>query len=110
MAGKKAIGAVVGVIVVTLMAAPLLYQQMSKTSLEEQAPPLVQSWLDSAFPGEYEAGAVKGLQVPRTFSKEVHVPVRAMTSSGTLQQVCVTFKRDSLFGDWYAIGECVPDE
>jgi hypothetical protein len=92
------------------MAAPLLYQQMSKSSLEEQAPPLVQSWLDSAFEGQYEPGAVKGVQVPRTFSSEVHVPARVMTKTGTIQQVCVTFKRDSLFGDWYAIGECVPND
>ena len=92
------------------MAAPLLYQQMAKTSLEEQAPPLIQSWLDKAFPGQYEPNAVKGVQVSRSFSREVHVPASVMTKTGTLQQVCVTFERETFFGDWFAVGECVPNE
>jgi len=106
---KKLLGVVVAVLVLLLMAAPILYQQMSKTTLDEQAPPLIESWLLQAFPEEFEAGMVKGVEAPRTFSSEVHLPATVMTKTGSLKQVCVTFKREGLFGDWFAVGECVPD-
>ena len=108
MAGKKAVGAGIAVVVMALLASPLIYQQLSKSSLDEQAPPLIESWLMASFPGEYEGGAVKWVNAPRTWDSEVPLPAKVMTKSGTLQQVCITFKRDSLFGEWYAIGECVP--
>jgi len=105
--GKK-IGAVVSVLVVILMLVPIGYQYLSKTTLEEQAPPLIESWLLRAFPGEFETGSVRRIDAPWTFAKEVPLPVVVMTKSGSLDQVCVTFRRDTLLGEWYAVGECMP--
>ena len=90
------------------MVAPLGSQYMSKKTLEEQAPPLIESWLLKAFPKQYEAGAVRRIDPPWTFAQEVPLAALVMTKSGSLDQVCVTFRRDSVLGDWYAIGECVP--
>ena len=108
MARKKTVGVVVSIVILTVLALPLGYQQLAKMSLEEQAPPLIESWLMKAFPDEYEPGAVKRVEVPRTFRQEVPVPATVMNKGGSMQQVCVTFERESLFGDWFAIGECVP--
>lgn len=105
---RKPLSVVLSVVVLIVMASPLLVQLQAKRSLEEQAPAMIQSWIDKAFPGEYETHAVKGVQTSWTFSNTVPVPATVMRRSGSLNQVCVTFERDGFFGDWYPVGECVP--